>query len=122
MGQVVTPEENAEWTREYESEQAALVCFLVRNHYITGSYMPDGRVCFVKQTIPGGAQICISSTLDEMSGVSDLYSYDGWLVCSDAWASWAEGSFAGEPEGWVRHQPSNRRRRDGDPSTEEIRP
>lgn len=29
---------------------------------------------------------------------------------------------SGDPEGWYRHKPSNRRRPDGDPSREEVRP
>lgn len=35
---------------------------------------------------------------------------------------WKKAGFEGEPEGWVRHRPSNRRRPDGDSTKEEVRP
>lgn len=59
----------------------------------------------------------------------DRWDYDGILSVVVAVTSWdppadwtfTEGVPVSEPEGWIRHLPTGRRRKDGDPSTEEIR-
>lgn len=39
-----------------------------------------------------------------------------------SWVDWEAGGFEGEPQGWFRHIPSNRRRENGDPNQETVRP
>lgn len=59
----------------------------------------------------------------------DRWDYYGILPVAKAVTEWeppADYVFTGgvpvsEPNGWIRHLPTGRRRKDGDPSTEEIR-
>lgn len=64
-----------------------------------------------------GAILCINCSIH---GHDEEYFYPKLEVAMDALAQF-EG--AGDPlVGWIRHIPSNRRRKDGDPTKEEIRP
>lgn len=110
------------WIESDQQRERDLIFFLSRNHYLCGTFTLDGRVIFVKRTAAEQGQLCISASLDEMSGISDTYSYPTIKAAWHAWVQWDFKNFVGEPEGWIRHQPSNRRRRNGNSSTEEIRP
>jgi hypothetical protein len=60
-----------------------------------------------------GALTCqiIRGSTDAWGGVSDRWSYDSWNECVQAWILWKrKGRVGEEPNGWVRHQPSDRRR------------
>lgn len=58
----------------------------------------------------GAAQIIVGS-LDAAGGVAQRYSYQTATDALDAWRQWTTAPLvAVEPDGWVRHQPSNRRR------------
>ena len=111
--------------REFvESDAArgvALSLFLIINAYRCGGFMPDGRVCFIRPTLADQWQVCVSPDLEPDSGISDVYSYWNLTDARKAWVQWDLRNYAGEPEGWIRHQPSDRRRLNGDPTTEEIR-
>ena len=84
------------------------------NGYIAGAKVAGG-LAFVLVTVTGQGQIIVGTT----DGVEHRFTYESpsqALVALDRW----DGT--GEPAGWHRHQPSNRRRPDGDPSTEHIAP
>lgn len=59
----------------------------------------------------------------------DRWDYYGFVPTLKALLEWdiphgyqfTGGIPASEPEGWIRHLPTGRRRKDGDPSTEEAR-
>lgn len=53
-------------------------------------------------------------------GCNDVYSYDSMLAGAFAFTNWS-GDRGTEPEKWIRHKPSDRRRPGGDPSKEEVR-
>jgi hypothetical protein len=87
------------------------------NGYITAEYKPDGKIVSVLMEM-FNAQIVIGNEF----GVDERYSYVDLNKATIGYAIWRANHFEGEPTGWIRHQPSNRRRQDGDPETEEIRP
>jgi hypothetical protein len=99
----------------------ALAAFVLANDYWDGRRMPDGRVAFL---IPRlfGMDIAIGAEPTEVAGLSDLYSYGDAATAIAAWAIWLVDGFEGEPILWIRHRPSNRRRPNGMPSSEEVRP
>lgn len=101
--------------------QARLALFVQQNRYMAGEFMPDGRVAFLVPRI-FGVEICIGAEPTQVAGLTDLYSYAHVSHAVFAWQDWGDAEFAGEPDGWIRHRPSNRRRPDGDASREEIRP
>jgi hypothetical protein len=52
--------------------------------------------------------------------------FDGWWYDTPeaavaALEAWARNHYGGEPEGWMRHPYSGRRRPDGDPAQEYVR-
>jgi hypothetical protein len=85
--------------------------------YLNARRLPDGRYAAIYPLIYTHRIITVRA--------GDFMSYDdGWCyhdhgsakAALDAW----DGT--GEPEGWHRHPASGRRREDGDPDREEIRP
>lgn len=75
----------------------------------------------VAPQLMGDAFICL--TPKSCTGVYDeRWDYQSLTFALLNVIAWQASGFTGEPEGWVRHLPSYRRREDGDPSTEEIRP
>jgi hypothetical protein len=87
------------------------------NHYLYATILePAGRILFLKRTI-GGAVIL--GTGDEFS-VNEMFTYEDEALAVEG-VNQAVAGF--EPTGWIRHQPSNRRRMynaDGT-YTEEVR-
>jgi hypothetical protein len=51
----------------------------------------------------------------------ERWDYPNFIRALAAAVAWGAVDFGGEPTGWTRHMPTGRRRKDGDPSTEEIR-
>lgn len=54
-------------------------------------------------------------------GCNEVYSYDSMLAGAFAFTHWS-GDRDSEPEKWVRHMPSCRRRPGGDPELEHVSP
>lgn len=82
-----------------------LMRFMIEQGYDTVRVEPDGRLVCSLPTAAGGSQIIRGDLLN----VEDRWSYptrDAALVAVLRWSA----SGAAEPEGWIRHQPSNRRR------------
>lgn len=91
----------------------ALAHWATENGYAAATLLPDGRVAFVVPTF-GGAQIGVGG-MSTAEGVSERFSYESLFGTFVALVAWAQiDGFAGEPSGWIRHQPSNRRRRYAD--------
>lgn len=86
------------------------------NGYTVAAYRYDGKIIAVLIAMYN-TQIIVG---DEF-GVNERYSYPTTLKALIAFDAWKEEDFKDEPEGWIRHQPSNRRRQDGDPTKEIIR-
>lgn len=78
--------------------------------------LPDGRVAAL---LPQLFNVALRAGLD-VYGYSESYSYESYEAAVSGLTEWS-GKEGTEPEGWIRHQPSNRRRTDGDAETEYIR-
>lgn len=104
-----------------ERDQDEVFKFSRENGYISGGRMPDGRYSFVLAGVTNG-QIITCDDLDPAGAVSERYSYISTVEAHFRWVSWALKDYEGEPENWIRHQPSDRRREYGDPAKETIRP
>ena len=85
------------------------------NHGI--KQLPDGRDAVVVSQILGTARLIVGGRT--ASWYDDLWCYKSVDRAVSAMEAW-DGT--GEPEGWIRHLPSGRRRPDGDPGREYVRP
>lgn len=93
--------------------------FRQRNGYLITMQAESGLVASLVATVVGGGQIVIGGP----EGVTGRYSYADLGDALIAFMRWdTEHRLAGEPEGWIRHQPSNRRRVGGDPDQEYVQP
>jgi hypothetical protein len=82
----------------------------------------DGRTVRLIPLTFGRAAITAGSPASERMGCHDeLWTYEDPVRALDEFERYCQHPWR-EPSGWVRHQPSNRRRRGGDPATEEVRP
>lgn len=97
--------------------EASLEAWCRVQGYVTAARNPRGGIVALEQCI-ANAQLVVG---DEAS-VAERYSYRDFTDAFVAFVRWCAAGFDDEPDGWLRHQPSNRRRRDGDPAHEEIRP
>jgi hypothetical protein len=86
--------------------------------YLLAGTRPDGTLIGVLMTITLAGQIWVGDRWN----VAERYSYPTIDAAITAYDEWCGRDGAGEPDGWIRHQPSNRRREDGDPNRETIRP
>lgn len=77
----------------------------------------DGRAAGLMRLAFGG-RICVGSPDNEI-GYEEAYDYEFLAIAAGAFFGW-DGE--GEPEEWVRHIPSYRRRPDGDASREYVAP
>lgn len=77
----------------------------------------EGRIVALLEN-PFNTQIIVG---DEFS-VNERYTYAQTVEAIWEFIVWTMDGCQGEPKGWIRHQPSNRRRIAGDPATETIRP
>lgn len=82
--------------------------FLTREGYIDGFVRPDGQVAFLLVTAAGQGQIGLGGRTSE-AGVSDRWTFEHPMAAALAFRLW-HGYGDDEPAGWIRHQPSNRRR------------
>lgn len=58
---------------------------------------------------------------EDRNSISHRWTYPDEVAACAHLTAWIGGA-DDEPAGWTRHRPSDRRRVDGDPSREEIRP
>ncbi len=86
-----------------------LAAFVMACGYEAGVDLGDGRAAFLATTVVGGSQILIGHATAE-GGVAERFSYPSITAGHVAWVRWLAVDMTGEPEGWVRHQPSDRRR------------
>lgn len=82
--------------------------------------LPDGQLAGVGPQLFGAAHIVRAPAKDwnDEGAWAEQWMYSSVPGALTAFAEW-EGT--GEPEHWIRHKPSNRRRIDGDPEKEFIR-
>lgn len=100
--------------------QAELDAFVDARGYYAGAIMPDGRVAMLVPRL-FGVDVVVGAEPTEMAGVLELYTFAPARVGILAWFNWVRAGLEGEPEGWIRHRPSDRRRYpDGDPATERV--
>lgn len=75
------------------------------------------------EVVPMIGMTAIVTTPKDCTGIYDQrWDYGGLTIALCAAIEWETSGYSGEPALWARHLPSYRRREDGDPSTEEIRP
>jgi hypothetical protein len=80
--------------------------------------LEDGRLLALQPLLFDGWRLhVVRDGIAETS--SDVYDFQESSWALDALQGW---SGEGEPEGWYRHKPSNRRRPDGDPTKEYVQP
>lgn len=79
--------------------------------------LEDGRVAIVLPQVFNTILTVSSPESWRLGCRDDVFTYMRWQDAVAALEAW-DGS--GEPEGWVRHQPSNRRRPEGDPAWEYV--
>lgn len=94
------------------------------NQYNAATALDPYTGAWIVVTITGGAQI-IAGSLDAAGGISDRWSYPTIGDAVIAWQDWLMRDLGmGEPDRWVRHQPSDRRRVYGVDGlvSEEVRP
>lgn len=79
-------------------------------------WMIDGRLLALEPLLMGGARLHVvtDATSTRSSEIFDFQDADRGVVELFLWSG------EGEPEGWYRHRPSNRRRPGGDPSKEYV--
>jgi len=75
----------------------------------------DGRVSYLQQ-MAFTVRISVSKDAEDQ-GFEEFFEFQNVAAAFVAFEAWGGD---GEPEGWHRHVPSNRRRPDGDPSREYI--
>lgn len=96
---------------------------------------PNGRFVTIEPLIYGAAVKVtnrkISTSLRDDSTIDfteaefddgfcdEVFAYTSW---DEAWAAVLDWNGVGDPQGWIRHQPSDRRRPGGDASKEYIAP
>lgn len=80
--------------------------------------LDDGRQTAIEALL-FGARICIGPV--DAEDWEDFWDYDSLVAAIAAYDTWNPLGGA-EPEGWIRHAPTGRRRKNGDPATEVIRP
>lgn len=82
--------------------------------------LTDGRIATVAPLTFGRALLTAATPENHVFGQYDeCWYYETHQEAIYALILW-DGT--GDPVGWTRHKPSNRRRPDGDPTREEVRP
>lgn len=92
--------------------------WIIDNGYIGGAEMTDGTIVAVMPTVVGQGLLIVG----DRHSVAERYSYQTPEAAVFAMLDWRANEWEGEPEGWHRHQPTNRRRTNGDPAQETVRP
>jgi hypothetical protein len=87
-------------------------------NYLFVRVLPDGHILYLLEWRAHGVQLSV--------GLGDGYFSDTWIYdVEQADAGWRAAlgwDGEGEPDGWHRHPQSGRRRPDGDPAKEFVRP
>lgn len=89
--------------------------------------LPDGRKIALEPMIWGGWRMHVVDPIDycpdgDMTWADrskEIFTFGTYAAGATAFMQWM-GAPDTEPGGWVRHQPSNRRRTDGDPDQEYV--
>jgi hypothetical protein len=88
---------------------------------LSAKALADGRCSYVIPILFGRAYVTVAGEDSDRMGVYDeVYTYETVAAALAALGRW-DGEQGTEPDGWIRHQPSNRRREFGDPEREEVR-
>lgn len=80
--------------------------------------LPDGRLLALQPLLFGDFRLHVIAS-PQASRSQSVYDFADAGAAAVALGLW-DGR--GDPEGWVRHKPSNRRRPDGDPAREHVAP
>lgn len=86
------------------------------NGYFAVHQKEDGTIVALLEN-PFNTQIIVG----EEFSVNERYTYETKADGLIAYYYWIIKDCVGEPAGWIRHQPSGRRREHGDPNKETIR-
>lgn len=87
---------------------------------LSAKELADGRVAYVIPIMWGQAYVTVAiPRSDEVGLYDEVYTYASVAAALAALGRW-DGQGGTEPDGWHRHQPSNRRREHGDPDRETI--
>ncbi len=87
--------------------------------YIMLRDFPNGLRAGVCAMTFGKGRICVGQIDDWEFGFDRAYCYDN---CGEAIGALCRWDGYGEPDGWFRNPDTGRRRPDGDPAREYIRP
>lgn len=98
-------------------DEEELTAWADENGYLTAARKENGDIVAVLVGV-SNAQIIVGDKFT----VAERYSYLSTVEAVAEYAIWSSLGFKGEPGGWIRHQPSNRRRTNGNPAEEYIRP
>ena len=92
------------------------------NGYTWGTAIDPYTGTWIVSLLMNACQIIVGDV--DGAGVAERWTYTETGLAWVAMQRWERAGFVGEPEGWVRHQPSDRRRtyRAGGDYTEEVRP
>lgn len=83
-----------------------LEAWCAENGYLAAAELADSRVVFVNATVTAG-----EIGAGTYASVRERFDYASFASALHAWTAWEGRGFAGEPRNWIRHRPSNRRRR-----------
>lgn len=90
----------------------------VEHWWLHRRVLDDGRVLYLWPMLGTNLRISLSQDLDDR-GFHANYCYHD---TTEAWRSALGWDGKGDPEGWVRHIETGRRRPDGDAEREYVRP
>jgi hypothetical protein len=108
-----------EWPGDLDTwrrENGYVLALMTDRHSEPGD---PAEVVAITTTAAGQGQLILGNT----GWVTDRYTYEGGMAeAVTALVQWKLAGWADEPQGWQRHQPSDRRRPGGDPDQEYIAP
>jgi hypothetical protein len=113
----VEPHPSRDWPGDLDSWRR-------ENGYVLAMFTDRGEegdpaeVVAITTTATGQGQLILGNT----GWVTERFTYLGMADAVTALVQWKLAGWADEPQGWHRHQPSDRRRTDGDPDQEYIAP
>jgi hypothetical protein len=89
-----------------------------RHWWLYRRVLDDGRVLYLQQMLGNNLRISLSRDEHDVGSHSNYCFHD----VKEAWRSALGWDGEGDPEGWVRHIETGRRRPDGDAEREYINP
>jgi hypothetical protein len=102
----------------FESKMAGIATIQGGGDYLHVRFLPDGRGLWLMQKLLGNTRLAVSAPGDT-TGFDQTYCYHD---ADAAWRAVLGWDGDGDPEGWVRHHQTMRRRPDGDPDREYVAP